>query len=227
MRSFLIFASAAIIALLFAVPAAPASAQTEPEIMITWRAKSYAPPGFEGKTLPAVGTSIEAAFELIDQGKIVDVSKYEVRWFFGGYLWKVGLGLKSYGYTPTLYSGNDITVKVAVVGYKERPIEKSIVIPLVRPEIVIDAPYYNRELRQGLNIFRGLPYFFNIQSIGELVFNWKANNEPAVSGGNKPDVLELNIPEGGGGLQIPVSLFVQNRQEGLEFASRLANFVVR
>lgn len=51
--------------------------QTQPQFFITWKAKSYAPPTFSGKILPAANSPITASFEILDPltGKFVDLSQ--------------------------------------------------------------------------------------------------------------------------------------------------------
>ncbi len=54
---------------------AGAQAQTTgPQLMVTWKARTYAPPGFDGKIMPTANSAITASVELIDGGKIIDLS---------------------------------------------------------------------------------------------------------------------------------------------------------
>lgn len=210
------------------VIAAPVSAlaQQGPDLFITWQAQSYTPPGYLGRALPSVGTPMEAAFELVDSGKIIDVSKYEIRWLFGDRVYKTKVGLKSLSYVPQLTSG-DIPLRITVVGYKGVNLEKEITIPLARPEVVITAPYQNREIKTGKNVFRALPYFFNAQSPSDIRFEWAVDKKTADAGGERPDYLELETPEEARGLQVALSVFAQNFKEPLEFASSLITLFVR
>src|SRR3989344_1635798 len=57
-------------------------AQTRPpELLMTWRANTYAPADFSGKILPIANSHITASFELVDRGKAVDVSRETVYWY--------------------------------------------------------------------------------------------------------------------------------------------------
>ena len=206
------------ILLTIVILSAPRAGAQNPELFITWRAENYTPPGYSGRVLPSVGTPMEASFELVDGGKIIDVSKYEIRWLFGDRFYKTATGLKTLSYAPSLTS-ESVPLKITVVGYNGGDMEKEITIPIARPEIVIAAPYPNREIGPGKNIFRALPYFFNIQSPSELSFEWLVNKEKAVSGGENPDSLELDTPEEARGLQIALSVFAQGLKNPLELAS--------
>ena len=54
---------------------------SRPQFMVSWQAQSYAPSWYQGKIFPTKGSRINVVFELVDGGKIADLSKLKVRWY--------------------------------------------------------------------------------------------------------------------------------------------------
>src|SRR3989338_5844802 len=71
-------------------------AQTSsPRVLLTWQAKNYVPAGYLGKALPSPSSIVTASVEIIDQGKIADLSKNNVYWYLNGSLVGSGVGKKT------------------------------------------------------------------------------------------------------------------------------------
>ena len=64
----------------------PAHAETE--FMTSWQTKTYAPAWYEGKVFPTYQSFVMVGFELVENGKIVDLSRTVVRWYVDGKLLK-------------------------------------------------------------------------------------------------------------------------------------------
>ena len=203
------------------------NAQTAPSLIVTWQAENYAPSGYEGVILPTRGTAVRAALALIDAGKIQDLSKKEIRWFTGRELIKSGLGAVEIEFrTPELATG-DIALKAVVRNYKNADWEGLTAVPVAEPEIVIDAPYPERKIAAGLNVFKALPYFFNINDVIQLVFSWTANGLKAESGSEEPDRLNLETSLGRSGDEVNLSVAVLNSLNPLQFASQSLNLTIK
>ena len=70
-----VFAASGVFAARGATKAAVApAAASVPELILTWQAQNYAPASYEGKRLPTGNTIIAAAVELIDGGKVINLS---------------------------------------------------------------------------------------------------------------------------------------------------------
>ena len=197
-----------------------ASAQTSAEFLVSWQAKNYTPSEFKGKALPSRGSQVNASFELIQDGKLVNLSKTEVRWFLNKKLEKSGLGLKTISFfIPRAATGGQF-LKISLPAYKGAKLEQSVFIPLAEPEIVIDAPYPDGRITAGNNIFTLLPYFFNnIITPQQLSVRWEANNLPAVAESESPHVLNLDASLGKSGEQIRLTVAAVNSLDDLEFAN--------
>jgi len=200
-----------------------ASAQTTPQFLVSWQAESYVPSWYQGKVLATKGSAIKVSFELIDSGKIADLSKKKVRWYINDKLVQnenKGLGLKFYSFIADDYPGQDTEIRITIVDYKDEVLDKIIVIPIVSSEAVIDVPYPNREIKSGRNSFFAYPFFFNIKDLNKLSFEWLVDNRPAEAGDNSA-ILDLNVdslaPKGFG---INVKLTIKNLLDELSFASK-------
>lgn len=195
----------------------------QPQFMASWQAQSYVPTWYQGKVFPTKGSRINVAFELIDGDKIADLSKIKVRWYVNDHLRlneEKGLGIKSYSFLASDYPGQDTEVRIAVVGYKNMgQLDKFITIPVVRPEAVINAPYSDLEISRGTTAFSAYPFFFNISDLKNLSFDWTVNGQPAESGVENQQALDLNIDrQAPSGFVANVGLAIRNLLDEMEFA---------
>jgi len=199
-------------------------AQAAPQLLISWQAQNYAPSWYQGKILPVNGTPVNISFELVDNGKIVDLSKTTVRWYVNDKLVlneNNGLGIKNLKINIPDSNGNTTEVRIAVVNYKGGDlIDRVVEIPVEAPEAVIDAPYADGKIKTGSSILGLIPFFFNVDNINNLLVNWSVNGQAPTSS-NNPYLLNLNIgsdtPQD---TQINVSVSVKNILKQLEFASQ-------
>jgi len=199
-------------------------AQTSPQFLVSWQAQSYVPSWYQGKILPVYKGPMEISFELIDNGKLADLSQTKIRWYVDDKLIKNeadGLGIKSLKFNIPDYAGYETAVRIAVVDYKSGGLlDKIITIPVVGPEAVINAPYPDGKIRTGSSIFNLIPFFFNMADISNLSVDWSVNDQKP-EGTSSPYLLNLNI-----GLDTPkdtpinISVSVKNLLNDLEFASK-------
>lgn len=206
-------------AALFACPLVlRAQGGSEPDLLVTWQAHTYAPPGYQGKVLPALGTPVDAALEFVENGALVDLSHEEVRWFLNENLLRGGLGLAQITFRIPVISTSEQVLRATVVGYQGADRERSVIIPVVAPRAVIDAAAPRNEIpKDGTVSLRAFPYFFT-SSFGNLTFSWKANGKEPEEAGNRPDELILRVAGGLSGGEIELGLHITNRGNALEFA---------
>lgn len=205
---------------------AQTAAQTasRPQFMASWQAQSSSPSWYQGKIFPTKGSKIDIAFELIDNGKIADLSKLKVRWYLNDKLVlneKNGLGIKSYSFNTYDYAGQDAEIRIAIIDYKGgEQIGKIITIPIVYPEAVIDAPYSNLQIKTGNIPLIAYPFFFNVLDFKKLSFNWSVNNQAAeVNDINRQQALDLNIDQKApSDFIVDVKLSIKNLSDEMEFA---------
>ena len=206
-------------------PAKSVSAQTAPEFITSWRALNYVPADYQGKSFPINSTYVEASFDLLDNNKIVNLSKNQITWTLNNTDIKSGLGAKS---AKFLNAGVDQAVRVSV-DYKDSLFETIISVPTTRPEMVIDSGVTGRYLSLKDYTFAALPYFFNISNLGELSFNW-TNNGKNISGSTEnPGLLKLSFKSEGIPQQtnINISASVSNLGNMLETAGKTLNLILK
>ena len=188
------------------------SAQIAPEFMITWKSNSYVPASYAGKIMPTRNTPINISLELKEDGKLANLSKNEVRWFVNNKLKQSGVGLKNFTFAPELTANQPQIIRIAIINYRGTDLTKTIAIPLANPEVVVTSI--------GANVFKAFSYFFNIDKINDLKWEWSANNIKATGTAQEPDVLTLDIQGGRLGDTVDLKLTViQDILNSLETAS--------
>lgn len=173
-----------------------ANGQTSLELLVSWKSLSYAPSDYQGKILPAKDSAIILSFDLIDSGRIANISKNEVRWKIGTNVIDSGLGLKNNVFQISKLSSENLTVSITVLNYNSRNIQKTITIPIADPEVII------KQIEN--NSFSAKPYFFNVDNINELGFEWSVNGEKPQGYPKDPSILtieNINISS-----EIPIGL---------------------
>ncbi len=207
-----------------------ANAQSSPQFLASWQADSYAPGWYQGKIFPTRGSLISVSFELVNNDKIANLSRKKIRWYINDKLVKnesSGLGIKTLKFINNNPPGSDIEIKIVVVDYGSKPLYKIIRVPAAAPEAVIAAPYAERKISSGKNLFRVFPFFFNIKTLNELSFEWRANRQTAEPGEN-PQELNLNIgDQTPPGAAINLKAIIKNIANQFEFASKNLNLTIK
>ncbi|MCL4437484.1 hypothetical protein M1513_00395 [Patescibacteria group bacterium] len=187
-----------LIAALFIIIAAQAAkAQTEPFILITWKALNYAPANFEGKILPMQNSPIIASVALLQNGKFIDTSKMQIRWTVDNQLIQSGTGLQTIVFQePDLgnNSNNSTDITVEIPNYPSGSILNTISLTPVRPQAIIDAPYPQDQFSNQEIIIKALPYFFNVNNLAGLSISWIVNSQsPSIL--SDPSVLDIKFKQ--------------------------------
>ena len=204
------------------------SAQTAPRILASWRAINYTPSDFQGKIFPVKNTPVEVGVDLLDQGKLVNLKPYEIRWYLDGALIKSGKGLQTITFAA-MRSNNAHSLKVRILDYKNAAPEALLDIPVKTPRAVITSFNPKKQVSVGLNNFQALPYFFNIASLNDLNFTWSSDGKPITGAFINPSILNLNIASEGMPIEtkINVSAFVHNRNNPIEAATGNTTIIVK
>jgi hypothetical protein len=195
-----------------------AFAQPAPEFMVSWQADSYVRAWYQGKALPSAGSQVKVSVELVDNGRLVDLSKQEIRWLINSRDAKSGIGLQTITFNvDSIRQAQKIIVTIA--NYKGSNINHLVTIPRVQPEVVITLPALNQEISAGLHRIRGLPFFFASTDIGDLRFSWSANGENLAGPANTSEI-ELDTTQVPVDSRVNLSLMVQNLINPRESASQ-------
>src|SRR3989344_7523557 len=147
---------------------AQAVAPSTPKILLTWRTDTYVPPGFIGKIMPTANSPIAASAELIDGGKIVDLSKQNVYWYANNNFLAGGIGLQSVTFRAPDAAGGTIDLRAEVPNYSKGSQLKTISVPIVRPGVVIEPIFPSGRFSSSPLQLIGQPYFFNTTSPSRL-----------------------------------------------------------
>ncbi len=185
-----------------------ADAQVAPEIVLTWKAGSYAPPAYNGKVLPSENSNVEIGLEMLEAGKFANLSSVVIRWDVNNELYRSGAGLKNISLVIDRAKGDPIIA--ASFTYKGRPYDKRIIIPVAKPDVSITG---------GPDSFRAFLYFFNIASPAQAKFTWSANGIATEGQGERPDILNIDT-DAPSGSALNISVRAQSLIRELEIASR-------
>lgn len=195
-RSIVILAACAVALLI--LPASRSFSQgvliDEPRIVITWSAESYTPDAYRGRILPTATSRITASFMLVDKGNIIDVAGRTVYWYLNSSLISTQRGAQTVTFSAPEVVRDTMILRVEVPDYLGQFVVKTIEIPVVKPEIVIEAPYAGGAISSSEVTVRAQAYFFNIASVLPLVFSWRINGNPPDVQEN-PETLTVRIPE--------------------------------
>ena len=201
-----------------------ARAQSTPQFLVSWQAESLVPFWYKGKTMPAGGNATEVRFELIDGGRIADISNLAVRWYINDKLVineNKGLGIKSLIFNNPDFGGQETEVRILIVGYKGiSQTDKLITIPITGQEVVINNQRLGRNLKTGENKFEAIPFFFSAKNENNLSAKWLANGSESSGVSDSPFELNLNIESNSlPGTKINLSVLVKNLLKEIEFAN--------
>jgi len=214
-----------ILFLFFVAGSLRSSAQQQaPELFITWKTETYAPPNFTGKVLPTAGSPITASFEVIDQGVPANLSRQTVYWYINSNFFKGGEGVQSVRFGAPA-GGGEIDLRVQLPNYKNNLLVKTVTIPVVEPEAVIESPFPGGKISSPSIRLKGVPYFFNTKTPADLAFSWQVNGQ-VPKGTENPDSLNVNLgPTTPQGFALGIGLLIQNPARAIEQASRALNLI--
>ena len=201
-------------------------AQSQPYIFLTWKAETYVPPHYPGKALPIPNSKITVAVDLVDQGRVVDLSSETTYWYLNDAFLTGGAGITRVAITaPDTLGKNTIRLRVALPNY-QGGVMKSVTIPVTLPEIVIEHALPRKEVRGETLEVRGWPYFFNVRDLSELLLSWSvAGKEPEPY----PDPSALRVSVRGSlpsGARIPVRFGAENPEHRFETANKADVFTI-
>lgn len=164
------------------------SASRPPQFLVSWRANSYTPSWYTGKTFPTRGSEVSVRFSLIDgRGRNMDVSALQVRWYVNRILVaneETGLGINSLKFTVTDFPGRNAEVRITVLNLGEGglPIDKIIRIPVIQPYVGISSSLEDTSMPAGATAkFTANPFFFNVKNPNTLAVQWESNGVRASS----------------------------------------------
>ena len=159
------------------------------ETTLTWTTDTYTPINYQGAALPSKGSNIEVAVQFNSQG--FNPQDLTFNWFLNNNIQKESSGKNKQVFKFNI--GESITkkhfVKVEIMDINGSNIEISdnLLLKAYEPEIILRAKnpplkfsnQYQFSDDQEIE-FTAQPYFFNINNISELNYQWKFGSDIAL-----------------------------------------------
>ncbi len=182
---------------------------TNPEIIVTWKATNYAPANYKGKVIPTGQTPVVVSMAVLDNGTLADLQNSIVLWYINDELFKSGLNMHTITLSTQKFPGEKVFVRAEIQNYKNQDILKTAEIPTIPPEVVVEAPFPDRQTNARQIQLHATPYFFNVKNSTDLIYNWTINDQTAQANENPQDLF-INM---GATAQYPVQLEVTARAQ--------------
>ena len=209
----------------FLPPTRVVSGQTANPVIITWQANNYFPADYAGRAAVTPGTPVIASVEIIENNKLVDISKSDIRWYVNDEFKSGGSGLKTFSFI-TKQRGSGYETLRASVGVGDASFQNSVQINIVQPEVVLDAKSSDKTVRARTQLsLSAIPFFFNVDSLNELSFDWQINNERVSSNNNEVSV-NVGTPNSQFQKSVPVTVTVKNSGNPYEFGRGFINLFI-
>ena len=121
--------------------------QTSNPIIITWQANNYFPADFVGKAAATPNAPIIVSAELVQNGKLADLSKAEIKWFVDDSITATGAGIKTMSFAAKQgVSQETVRISITLAG---KLFENSVRIPVIKPTITVISPLSGKEVKAG------------------------------------------------------------------------------
>lgn len=153
------------------------TAQTQSQLILTWQAYNYYPSDYPGKAAATPNSQLLISAEMLANNRFVNLNDATVTWYVDNKFFQRGLGLKQIVLNSSKLTGDRYLIRVAIQRNGEI-LEETTIIPLRSPQVIIDSSFPNNTVSGGRTItFQAVPYFFDIQSLGNLTFSWRINDQ--------------------------------------------------
>ncbi len=211
----------ALFALMFFFVVSKTGAQsTNDQIILTWQANNFYPADFEGKAFPSPGSEVVVSLGVIKNGKLADLTSSSIAWSLDGNFMERGLGKQTFSFFAKKTSSGSETVRVSVEN-GNAPLEYSVNIPVVDPQVVVEIPYFENIVPSNTDItLRAVPYFFNVTSLNDLTFMWQIGGMVEKHEGDGSLSLHIEKPGVSGRPAIFIKTSVQNKNDVFEYMNQ-------
>jgi|GEM_PF-2144015 hypothetical protein len=210
-----------------------ADQSTQPQFLFSWRAVGGAPAWYSGKVLPTYQSSIILSVTMLQGNKIVSLDGRAVKWFINGDLVAHGIGLGSILFVnKRVFGGGELDIKVSTQTTDPTMGDNAIqsgyfTIPVVSPQVVIQAPPFVDSFSPGQIInLAAIPFFFTV-SPEALSIKWTVNGSTAQSSSDSSH-LSIHLDQHAAAGSQSVQAVVSNpAQSGIEQGSASYFFSIR
>jgi hypothetical protein len=199
--------------------------QTANPVIITWQANNYFPADYGGRAAATLNSPVIASVELIQKGKLADITGADIRWYVDGSQIANGPGLKTASFAIAQNASGYQNVRVSV-GIGAASFENSVRIPIVKPAITVVSPLLGGSVKAGEQVdLQAIPFFFNVDSLKKLSFVWHVNNQTVAGNENKMS-LKIGTPQSDYESSVLVSVTAQNSGNPYEFNAGSLNLSI-
>lgn len=194
--------------------------QTQNDIIISWQAYNFVPYFFRGKILPTTGSSVYASVDLIQNNKLVNLSKSKIYWYLNNELISNSVGAQKINF---IAPSSNVNLRVELPDFG---LLKTITIPVVKPKIVINAPFPQKEIKTNYFELNAMPYFFNIPNndLDFLDVVWKINGRLQKPSAESLFKIKVNITDEFV-KDLIVEVSAQNTENPIEWAYKKVNLM--
>ena len=190
---------------------------------LVWSSDTYTPFDYQGRNLPAAGSKVTVnAIITTSNG---DARNLKYSWFLGDIFQqnKSGYSKNEFYFYARGGPGSYQTVRLQIFN-EDRTIfeEKTIQIPIVQPELIVylsdGNSHFSNQTSKVSTVLAGKtfslvakPYFFSINKLTDLIFEWITNNQqPIISADYDASVLHLDVPAEMKSTKNEISVSVKN-----------------
>jgi len=206
--------------------ASSSSAQTAPELIVTWKSNAYAPAGYQGKVTPTQGSAITVSAELLDASKPADLSRSLMVWRVDTELIARARGAKTITYKVPDDASGELTVDLSVT-YQGVERTAVITIPVANPEVVINVPSLTNTVSASVHLIKALLYSFNIKNPNDLTIEWLVNDIAPEGSPADPFSLEINTSILPPGQFVRLNLVIQNPDNPTQIFSQNRQLIIQ
>lgn len=193
---------------------------SEIEVTLTWSTNAYIPLDYPGKSLPSEGNIIEIVANIDSPG--MDPQTLIYNWFINNQLQEndSGLGKDVFKFKLERSINQGYGIRLEVKN-KEKTLFTStyILINPIEPEIILEIPQdYQFPANQEIEI-TAQPYFFNINNINELNYDWSLNGKSASQVNNdNPNSLIIEIGQISQSIKQKLTVWTEDKNNSLQRA---------
>ncbi|MEK7094330.1 MAG: hypothetical protein AAB903_03260 [Patescibacteria group bacterium] len=179
--------------LLLGSSAPPILAQTTSQttLFLTWKSNTYTPSRYEGKALPTTGSRLSYSVAAFSGGKPLSLKDKSIRWHEQGQFKKAGVGMEFLETEVNVLSGNEFKMRVEIPDLPGGTFSKTITLRVVRPKVIIEAPFPNLRILPKDFSVKATPYFFSVFTENSLIYRWLVNTT-ALAGGTDPQIVKIS-----------------------------------
>lgn len=180
-----------------------AQTSAQPRFILSWKASSYVPGTYAGKPLPISGSQLTFGADLFINNRLQDADQAFFSWYLDENLQQTGYGVQIFSFPVSQLNGSYHLIRLEV-SYLGRGYNENAYVSVVGPQLVVTKDGAPRGIIEpGMNVFRAIPYFFNIKWLDNLSFNWVVNGQSVpYDNDGKPNELKLEMPQSFGAVSV-------------------------